>query len=90
MFSFYVSPHFLELRMDNILIQQPGIWCLENGKQADPPNILCEGPYSLPVALDANIVDDGVEAGAQDEEEDNEDVSLLAGAGHHTQEDEGV
>ena len=54
-----------------------------------PKNILCEGPYSLPVALNASVIDDGVEAGAQDKVEDKEDV--FAGAGWcKAQEDEGV
>ena len=60
-----------------------------------PPNILCEGPHSLPVALNASVVDDGVEAGAQDKVEDKEDVCVLAGARYgcgwyEAQEDEGV
>ena len=61
-----------------------------SGEQADPPGVFCKGPNSLPIGLNASVVDDGVEAGAQDEEEDKEGVSLLVGAWHEAQEDEGL
>ena len=61
-----------------------------SGEQADPPGVFCKGPNSLPIGLNASVVDDGVEAGAQDEEEDKEGVSLLVSVGHEAQEDEGV
>ena len=63
---------------------------LENGIQTNPLGIFFESPHPLSVALNASIVDDGVEAGVQDEEDDNEDVSVLVGAGHEAQEDEGL
>ena len=61
-----------------------------SGEPADPPGVFCEGPYSLPVVVNASEVDDGVEAGAPDEEEDKDGVSLLVAFGHEAHEDEGL
>ena len=61
---------------------------IKRHNQADPSGKGCESPDPLHVALNAGIVEDGAEAGVQDQEEGEDNVSVRVGAEREAQEDD--